>query len=127
MASMGTKTTTTAKPVWAGDWLDREHVLPGGVRLDAASFTAGSDGKKTAYSGTPVGRKNGETVWGPAADDDDHVRLLAFDAPDIASNANGDLYRPGSLVYLDKLPVTPSAAVLTKLKATYDCSNAGGY
>ncbi|WP_034335098.1 hypothetical protein [Deinococcus misasensis] len=127
MAGVSNKTITKTKPVWAGDFLSREHVLPGGVRLDATSFVAGPDGKKRAVAGTPVGKKNNETTWGPAADDDDQVRLLAFDSPDIDANADGDLYRPGGLVYTDKLPVTPSAAVLTKLKATYDCTTGGGY
>lgn len=55
-------------PVWAKDYLDREHVLPGGVRVDASLFprdnsvnvatsgAAGVDEKQTlTITGTPTG------------------------------------------------------------------------
>lgn len=29
---------TLQSPVWAGDWLDREHLVPGGAKLDPAQF-----------------------------------------------------------------------------------------
>ena len=27
-------------PVWAGDFLDREHLVPGGAKVDATQFNA---------------------------------------------------------------------------------------
>src|SRR5687768_14150859 len=41
---------TNIRPGFVGDFLNREHVLPGGVKLDAATFE-GADAVRTAVSG----------------------------------------------------------------------------
>lgn len=38
MARMTYTANQLTAPVWAGDFLDREHLLPGGAKLDAAAF-----------------------------------------------------------------------------------------
>lgn len=38
MARMTSTDNELTAPVWVGDWLDREHVLPGGAKLLASAF-----------------------------------------------------------------------------------------
>lgn len=79
-------------------------------------------------SGTAVGRtiaeRDANAEWGPAADADDEVRLLAFDVIDATQLADCELYRPGRMVKENFLPNigTLSATVKTKLRATYVCT-----
>lgn len=40
MARIVQNANQLSSPVWAGDWLSREHVLPGGARLDPTQFNA---------------------------------------------------------------------------------------
>jgi hypothetical protein len=124
MAKFTQETDTRAQPRWAGDYLNREHLLPGGARLVAADFTADSSGRKPVASGTIVGRttaeRNAAAGWGPAADTDNEVRVVAFDVLDAARSNEFEIYRPGSIVKLDMLPAAPSAAVEALLRATYD-------
>lgn len=196
---------TNILPGFVGDFLSREHVLAGGVKIDATTFpgeeavkvtvganaatdavlvavTALSDripsgtvldmgGKKFARltadaaknavsltvaplatalvagdiaSYTPpglpkrvaAGRLVGCTYvelegaaatglkWGRAEDADDHVRILAYDIIDVDKNNDGDLLRPGTLIYVNFLPgwAELSNALKTKVRALYECS-----
>lgn len=38
MARMEAETNNQTAPAWAGDFLDREHVVPGGAKADASAF-----------------------------------------------------------------------------------------
>jgi hypothetical protein len=40
MARITEATNSLTPPAWAGDFLNREHLLPGGAKLDAAQFLA---------------------------------------------------------------------------------------
>ncbi len=40
MAQVTINANQITSPVWAGDFLNREHLVPGGARLDAAQFPA---------------------------------------------------------------------------------------
>lgn len=40
MARIATSSTTVTSPVWAADFLNREHLVPGGARLDITQFYA---------------------------------------------------------------------------------------
>lgn len=40
MAQMTQATNTITPPSWAGDFFNREHLVPGGARLDASQFLA---------------------------------------------------------------------------------------
>jgi hypothetical protein len=40
MAEVSGTTNQLSGPVWAGDFLDREHLMPGGAKLDASQFLA---------------------------------------------------------------------------------------
>ena len=189
---------------WIGDYLDREHLVPGGARLDPAQFedseavrvavtaaaaaaatsitvtalaapvpagtildfggdefartttvaNAGAttiavaalpqalEGGEVAFyrprgarkhvpAGTLVGRtyteRDADTPFGPAADADDEVYLLAFDLSDAGGDADCDLYRPGSIVKENFLTTFPglSTALKAKVRATYLCTRGG--
>ncbi len=194
-----------APAAWVGDYLDREHLIPGGARLDPTQFTdaeavratVGAAGaalgatsvpvtaltgpipngtlldfggakfarttalaaagavalavsalptaliagdaatysprgaRKNVPPGTLVGRtiaeRDTDAPFGPAADADDEVYLLAFDVTDAANNADCELYRPGSLVKENFLGTfaTLSPALKTKVRATYQCVRGG--
>lgn len=200
MAKVTLSTNEITSPAWAGDFLNREHLIAGGAKLDAAQFnmtdavvvTVGVAGaaqgatsipvaalsgpipsgtvlrfsadefatlsaaaaaaataltvealvnalesgdtatypgtgteEKLVRSGTVVGRTFAEraagTAFGPAADADDEVLIVAFDVTDAADNNDVELYRQGSIVKENLLPnfSTLSAAVLAKLRTAY--------
>lgn len=191
--------TNVNLPAWAGDYLSREHLLPGGARLDPTQFiapdaavvtvgVAGAAGaatsvpvaalanpiptgtvlsfgtnkfarltsaaaagatsltvaaiptalvsgdtatyagvaKRSIASGTVLGRTYSErdagTAFGPAADSDDEVYIVAFPIDDALLNPDVDFVRPGGMVIKENLlPGTLSATVLGKLRAAYVC------
>lgn len=200
MAKVTLNANTLTSPEWAGDFLDREHLVPGGGRVDPAQFyaedsvlvTVGAAGAavgatsvpvaalsgpipsgtvlrfsadefatlsaaaatgatsitvealvsalesgdtaryagggtkgKLIPAGTLVGRTFAEraagTAFGPAADADDEVLLVALDVTNADNSADVELYRPGSIVKENFLPnfSALSSALLTKLRATY--------
>lgn len=110
-------------PAWVGDYLNREHLLPGGARLDPDKFTAGADGRKFVPSGTLVGRTFEDRADGkgfgpvtitpgdseadpPTEDtiDQDEIYLLVYDVYDAAVNPDCELYRHGGIVRENYLP-----------------------
>lgn len=125
MSKMTAVTTSESSPVWAGDYLSREHVLPGGSNVVAADWTADSDGRKVIPSGTVLGRTYAEreagTGFGPAADTDDEILIAAYDVTNAVDLTDVELYRPGSVVKENFLPDwdTLSAAVKASIRANY--------
>ena len=101
------------------------------VTSDVAYYNPPGE-KKRVPAGTPVGLTNTELegaanagiAWGPAGDADDVVRLTAFDVVDANTNNDVDLLRPGTLIKVNRLPnwSSLSAAVKTKIRATYECT-----
>lgn len=87
-------------PRWAGDYFNREHLLPGGAILDAEAFTEGA----RVPAGTVVGRKLTESTFGPAADTDEVVYIVAFDVDNVSNKADVELYRHGGIVKTNFLP-----------------------
>lgn len=87
-------------PRWAGDYFNREHLLPGGAVLDADAF----DENARVPSGTVVGKTVEETAFGPAAADDDQIYIVAFDVDNVTNKADVELYRPGGIVKVNFLP-----------------------
>jgi len=55
---------------WLQDPTDRSILLPNGITVDDTQFTANAQGRKIIASGTLLGRKANELLFGPAADDD---------------------------------------------------------
>ncbi len=109
MAKINYTGPTLASPVWAGDFLDRNALVPGGAKINAADagFVA-VNGKKPIPSGTALGRtlaeRNAGTGFGPAAAADEEVFLLALDVSDALVNNDCELYRPGRIVKENFLP-----------------------
>lgn len=192
----------TLQAAWQGDFCDREHLRPGGARLDAAQFNdvgavvvtapagaaagatsivvsalsgaipagtvldftgtgeitrttalaaagatsiavealdaaveagdtavyAGTSRLKTVVSGTVVGRtfaeRDAHTGYGPAADADDEIFLLAFDVTDALTNPDCELYEWGSRVKENFVPgfAGLSATVKAFLRTKYRCT-----
>lgn len=140
MAGMNvSETRSRTLPVWVGDELSREHVLPGGIRLKASAFPAKVAGRKQHLaSGTPITPEVVANVatglWIPAdsapAGEISVVRLTVYDIPDLERNADAEVYRPGGLVYFDRLPgnlsgSTLPARVTAALNKAYDMQLGG--
>lgn len=96
------------------------------VAGDAATYPGA--GRKSIASGTVLGRTYAErdagTPFGPAADADDEVYLVAFAIDDAAKNADVDFVRPGEFVVKENLLPQAgalSAALMAKLRANYVC------
>ena len=104
---METLTTTAATPVWAGSIGDRNTLLSGGAKLDAAQFTA-VNGKKPVPAGTLVGKTLAEAAYGPADAADTQFAFVWLDVADAATNADVELYVSGE-VRVDRLPAAPAA------------------
>lgn len=125
--SMVTTGPTTTTPVWCNDFRSRDHLIPGGGKLDAAAFAANGAGLKFVPSGTLIGRTHAERLagsgYGPAAAGDEDVKLVAFDVDDAAHINDVELLRPGAAVKENRLPGFGgmSAAVLALLRANYHC------
>lgn len=110
---------------WAGDFSNREHLVPGGAQLAAAGSWSGLT-DNIVPAGTLVGRTNAEKLagadFGPAADADDEV-FIVFDETDVSAGKDRgtNLYRHGSQVKYNFLPSWAGAsdALKTKLHASY--------
>lgn len=94
------------------------------VGTDTAVYSG--PGTRQVLSGICVGRtyaeRNASAPFGPAADTDDEIYLVAFAVPDVSRDADVTLVRPGDFIVKENLlPVAPSAAVLTKLRQNYVC------
>jgi hypothetical protein len=67
MARIVDNTNQITAPVWAGDYFNREHMIPGGARVDAAQFTdtdavsvvVGAAGAAGAATTVPVAALSG--------------------------------------------------------------------
>lgn len=128
MAQMTVNANQLTSPAWAGDYLNREHLLPGGAKVAAADFDADDDGRKPIRSGTLLGRTIAErdagTALGAAADADEEFYLLAFDVTDALQNNDVELYRHGSLVKENFLPAFSglSDALKSAIRDNYECT-----
>lgn len=129
MAQVG---PTLATPPWAGDYGDRRALVPGGGKLNAADFTAGSDGKKFVPSGTVVGRtiaeRDASQGYGPAAVGDADVHIVYHDVADALHINDCTLYRAkaGLIVKETFLPGFGALASGVKdlVRSLYNCVRA---
>ena len=123
-------TTSTLNPNFMVDFLDREHLLPGGARLAAADFTADASGRKPVIAGTIVGRTRAErdagTGYGPAAALDEEIYIVAFDCTNALDNPDVELVRHFSGIKENKLPggglAGQVAGIQTAVRAVYECT-----
>lgn len=116
------------RPAWMADYANREHVIAGGAKLDAAQFPADAQGRRFVTSGTPIGRttieRDAGAGFGPAAATDDEFFLLNADVVDANKNNDCDLYRHDGLVKENFLPgfATMAADIKAKIKSLYQCT-----
>jgi hypothetical protein len=128
--SMTTTGPTLARPVWAGDFLSRDHLVPGPFKVNPAGFVADGSGRKHIPSGTLLGRtiveRDAGTGFGPADDTDDEIFLSAFDVVDAVVLDDVEMYRPGSQVKENFLPdyatIAADAPLLARLREIYLCT-----
>jgi hypothetical protein len=119
---------TLSSPVWAQDFLSRDHLVPTPAKVDAANagFVA-VNGKKKVLSGTVVGRTKAQALAGakylPVADTHDEVRIVVWQIDDALDIDDVELYRPNSAVKVNFLPqwATLTAVVKGKLQDQYIC------
>ena len=98
--------------------------------VDADVATYAGTGRRTVYSGTPVGRTIAErdagTGYGPAVSTDDEIMLVAFEVYDVAQIDDVELVRPfaGVTVKENYLPgfSTWLTALKTAIRARYICT-----
>ncbi|MBW4648920.1 MAG: hypothetical protein KME06_09480 [Kastovskya adunca ATA6-11-RM4] len=125
MARVNFSSPQLTPPAWAGDFLDRHSLIPGGARINPADFAADVEGRKPIKSGTLLGRTFAErtagTGFGVAAATDEEIYLLAFDVTDAVFCADCELYRHNSLVKENFLPdwATMATALKDKIRALY--------
>lgn len=67
MARIVQSTNQLTSAAWAGDWLDREHLVPGGARLDASQFNATDASVVTVGSTAAAGATSITVTALPAA------------------------------------------------------------
>jgi hypothetical protein len=121
------QTPQLTNPAWAGDYMDRYSLIPGGAKLDAATFPLTS-GKAYVPSGTLIGRTYAErdagTGFSPATvATDDELYLVAFDVTDALIEDDVELYRHRCIVKENFLPGAPlGALVLDKIRELYTCT-----
>jgi hypothetical protein len=128
MAKMEYSAPQVTNPAWAGDFLDRHSLMPGGATVNPADFPVDSKGRKPIRSGVLLGRtyteRDSGTGFGPAALADEEVYLLAFDVPDAVQSPECELYRHQSLVRENLLPDwgTMATGFKTLIRNLYQCT-----
>lgn len=126
--SMTTTGPTKAAPVFTNDFLGRDQLIPGGAKVNSADvgFVADSAGRKFIAAGTAIGRtlaeRDASTGFGPAADADDEVYLIAFDVTNALDLDDVELIRPNVVIKENFLPAwaTLSVAIKAKLRGLYN-------
>lgn len=128
--SMNVTAPVLASPTWAGDFGSRDHLIPGGFKVNSADagFVADAKGRKVIPSGTILGRTLAErdagTGLGPAVATDDEIYLNYFEITDALQLDEFVAYRHGSVVKENFLPGWSgvAGAVKTLVRAAYACT-----
>lgn len=109
------------------------EALVNGIEDDDAATYAGTSGKKRVYAGTLLGRTYAERdsgdAFGPAADADDEIFIVAYDIYDLSEINDAEVLRGGTLIKENFLPgwASVSATLKGKVRAKYQTTlGAGG-
>ena len=119
-------------PTFIGDFLSRDYLLAGGVKVTATAFAANAAGKRYVPAGTLIGRtfveRAADTPFGVAADTDDEVFIVAYDVYDLAEINDADVLRHGTLIKENLLPgfAGISVALKAKVRANYQTTTGAG-
>lgn len=117
--------TTTADAIAGATSISVQPLVTAWASGDVARYLGDLTARKLVRAGTPVGRTFAERAskapFGPAADTDDEVYLLAFDVEDAAKNSAGVAVRPARIIYENFVPGwnSFSAALKAKLRTVY--------
>lgn len=123
---------TDTTPTFIGDFLSRDYLLAGGVKVAAADFTANTNGKRYVAAGTLIGRTYAEqdtdTPFGAAADTDDEVFIVAYDIYDLNEINDAEVLRRETLIKYNLLPgwTAMSAALKAKVRTAYQPTKGAG-
>jgi len=124
-----TKQVTLTDDAKVGDTTLTVEPIPVAL-VDTDTVFYGGRGQKRVVSGTVVGRTIAERDagqgYGPAADTDDtgEIFLLMWDVDDVDRIDEGELYRPGGVVYENFVPnfAGLSATIKAALRSRYQCT-----
>lgn len=125
--SMIVKGPHLATPVWAGDFLSRDHLVPSPAKVKAADFVAGTDGKKYIPAGTVLGLTRAKAAagdpWEKATAAHEVVYIVAFDVNDAADINDVELVRHNAAIKENFLPGwdTVVAGVKLLVRSQYTC------
>lgn len=124
-----TKQVTLTDDAKVGDVTLTVEPIPVAL-VDADTTFYGGRGPKRVASGTILGRTIAERDagqgYGPAADTDDvgEIFLLLWDVDDVDRVDEGELYRPGGVVYENFLAsfAAASATIKAAIRTRYQCT-----
>lgn len=127
--SMTNAVPTLASPVFCGDFMGREQLLPGGVKVDPTVVAADAYGRRPIPAGTVIGRtlaeRDASAAFGLAVNTDDEIFIVAFDVTDAADINDCEVLRAyaGVLIKENFLPGFSGLAALlqTAIRARYNC------
>ncbi len=132
MARITYSGNTETTPTFIGDFLSRDYLLAGGVKVTPADFAANAAGKRTVPAGTLIGRtfaeRTADTPYGVAADADDEVYIVAYDIYDLTEVNDAEVLRERTLIKENLLPgwAGVSAALKAKVRAAYQTTTGAG-
>lgn len=110
-------------PSWMGYFIDHNHLMPAGGRIDPTAVSVDANGHAYIPSGFIVGRSQAEidadAPFGKAEATDVQVYLVAYEVRDALYNADIELVRPHAGVIV-KHNFLPDQTHFTALKAELD-------
>lgn len=96
-------------PPFMAEPVGNHTLIPGAVILDGDAFEG------VVPAGTAIGRTNAERAahapFGPAAESDDEIFVIAYDVTIGKDGNEGVAVKPGTVLYEDRLPEGAAAAV----------------
>ncbi|HXG86525.1 MAG TPA: hypothetical protein VNI84_21080 [Pyrinomonadaceae bacterium] len=128
----GAKFARLTAPAAAGATTLTVAALPTALVSGDTALYAGTSGKKTVIAGTRIGRtfaeRDTDAFFGPAADADDEVLIVAYDVIDAGETNDAEVLRKGTLIKENLLPgwATETAALKAKVRAVYETTRGGG-
>lgn len=123
---------TDTAPTFIGDFLSRDYLLAGGVKVTPADFAANAAGKRYVAAGSLIGRtfaeQDADTPFGVAADTDDEIFIVAYDIYDLNEINDAEVLRRGTLIKYNLLPgwTAMSAALKAKVRTAYQPTKGAG-
>jgi hypothetical protein len=129
----GTEFATLTAAADEGDDTLTVTALVNAVEAADTATYPGTSGKKRLVAGSRIGRtfteRDAGTAFGPAADADDEIFIVAYDIYDLAEINDAEVLRGGTLIKENFLPgwAAETTAIKAKVRAKYQTTlGAGG-